>query len=328
MKKWLCFFVSLLMVFSITSFAMAQANEEMLVVYAAVPEDWQAPCVWAWADDGQNAFAAWPGGEMDADPANPGWYYCYIPANTVNVIVNANGGTVQTKDYKLEGNSWLTILDGETVTVDTSAKTEGKAPNYTAKFTIYASVDEAWTAPCLWAWSAPDGTNAFAAWPGKAMQDMGDGWFSAKAPEWVNSIIVNGTDGTLQTADIEIDPVDVWLTIAADGTYELTYDDPNAKIAEDINVYVKAPAAWEAPCLWAWSAPDGTNAFIAWPGEPLVAGEDEWLTLTVPGWVNSIIVNGNAGTIQTTDISVEVGKDVYLTVTGEADAYELSYEKP
>lgn len=88
---------------------------------------------------------------------------------------------------------------------------------------------------------------------------------------------------------------------------------------------VQAPADWAEPHLWAWSAPDGTNAFSAWPGEALQDAGNGWLTLTVPGWINSIIVNGNEGTVQTADLSVDVGKDVWIVVT-DADNATVSYE--
>lgn len=47
----------------------------------------------------------------------------------------------------------------------------------------------------------------------------------------------------------------------------------------------------------------------------------------MPGWVNSIIINANEGSIQTTDISVEVGKDLWITVT-DAENAAVSYEAP
>lgn len=43
--------------------------------------------------------------------------------------------------------------------------------------------------------------------------------------------------------------------------------------------------------------------------------------------MNSIIVNGNEGSVQTTDISVETGKDVWLVVSGPEE-YDVSYEEP
>ena len=42
--------------------------------------------------------------------------------------------------------------------------------------------------------------------------------------------------------------------------------------------------------------------------------------------MNSIIVNGNEGSVQTTDISVETGKDIWLTINGPED-YTASYEE-
>ena len=141
-------------------------------------------------------------------------------------------------------------------------------------------------------------------------------------------IIVNANEGSVQTEDIEIDPAEVWVTVDADGKNEISYVDPAKASAPNIHVYVKAPSDWENPNLWAWSAPDGTNAFSAWPGEALEEGDNGWLTKEVPGWINSLIVNGNDGSIQTSDISVDAGKDVWIVVSGADDAYEVSYEEP
>ena len=123
--------------------AMAETTD-MLVVYASVPDDWSWPCVWAWNAEGANAFAAWPGEQMEPDPANKGWYYLYLPAGMESVIINANGGAVQTADLK------------------------------------------------------------------------------------------------------DLDPADLWITVAADGSVEVTYDDPTAPKAEDVTIYAKVPDDWTA----------------------------------------------------------------------------------
>lgn len=299
-----------------------------MIVYAKLPSDWSDPHLWAWADDGTNAFDAWPGGEMEADSNNDGWYYCWIPETTNNIIINANDAAVQTSDYKLESkNAWVTVTDAENVEISYDAQTTGDLPEYVEKFKIHAQVPDDWQDVCLWAWSAPDGKNAFEAWPGKTMSKGEDGWYTASAPVWVNSIIINGNSGDVQTEDISIDAAEVWVTVSEDGTSDFTYNDPNAPVAEDITVHVKAPADWSEPHLWAWSAPDGTNAFSSWPGEALQEGEDGWLTLSVPGWVNSIIVNGSDGSVQTSDLSVETGKDLWIVVS-DAENAEVTYEAP
>ena len=311
----------------ITAFA-EEASDGKMLIYAKLPSDWSAPHLWAWADDGTNAFDAWPGGEMEADSNNDGWYYCWIPETTNNIIINANEAAVQTGDYKLESkNAWVTVTDAENVEISYDAQTTGELPEYVEKFKIHAQVPDEWQDVCLWAWSAPDGKNAFDAWPGRAMTKGEDGWYTASAPIWVNSIIVNGNSGDVKTEDISIDAAEVWVTVSEDGTSDFTYNDPNAPVAEDITVHVKAPADWSEPHLWAWSAPDGTNAFSSWPGEALQEGEDGWLTLSVPGWVNSIIVNANEGGIQTSDLSVDTGKDLWIVVT-DAENAEVTYEAP
>ena len=291
-----------------------QNTEERNALYVQVPEDWENPCVWAWDSDGNNAFTAWPGEEMETDAANDGWYYIWLPAWANHVIVNANEGSVQTEEQILDTNAaWITVSAADTVEISYESRTTGEAPAYVEKFVVHAKVDDSWEAPCLWAWSAPDGTNAFAAWPGEEMKAGEDGWYSIKVPVWVNSIIVNANEGTVQTEDISIDPAELWVTVAADGSYDFSYKNPDQAEIPNVTIHVSAPADWNGPCLWAWSAPDGTNAFAAWPGEALEEGEGGWLVKEIPGWVNSIIVNGNEGSVQTTDISVETGKDIWIT---------------
>lgn len=329
LKRIGTFFTMLLMLTALWSMiAMAATDTDRNAFYVQVPADWESPCVWAWDSDGNNAFEAWPGEEMEADPENEGWYYIWIPSFANHVIVNANDGSVQTEEQILDSNSaWMTVKAADTVEVTYEKQTSGEAPAYTEKFTVHAKVDESWENPCLWAWSAPDGTNAFEAWPGKAMKAGEDGWYTAKAPVFVNSVIINGNEGSVQTEDISIDPAEVWITVEADGTYDFSYADPDKAAVADITVHVSAPSDWESPCLWAWSAPDGTNAFASWPGEALEEGENGWLQKTVPGWINSVIVNGNDGSVQTTDISVESGKDIWLVINGPED-YTVSYEEP
>ena len=75
MKKLAALLLSMLMLAAIIP-AMAETADDMIIVYAKVPADWTFPCVWAWASDGTNAFASWPGDMMEPDAKNDGWYYC------------------------------------------------------------------------------------------------------------------------------------------------------------------------------------------------------------------------------------------------------------
>ena len=168
LKRIGTFFTMLLMLTALWSMtAMAATDTDRNAFYVQVPADWESPCVWAWDSDGNNAFEAWPGEEMEADPENEGWYYIWLPSFANHVIVNANDGSVQTEEQILDSNAaWMTVKAADTVEVTYEKQTSGEAPAYTEKFTVHAKVDESWENPCLWAWSAPDGTNAFEAWPG------------------------------------------------------------------------------------------------------------------------------------------------------------------
>ena len=105
---------------------------------------------------------------MDADSANEGWYYIWVPTWVNHVIVNANDGNVQTAEQVLDGEKdcWITVTDADNAEVTYDKQTTGETPEYVEKFAIHAKVDAGWENPCLWAWSAPDGTNAFEAWYG------------------------------------------------------------------------------------------------------------------------------------------------------------------
>ena len=98
------------------------------------------------------------------------------------------------------------------------------------------------------------------------------------------------------------------------------------KAVEDVTVHAQVPADWADPSCWAWSAPDGTNAFASWPGEALTKDGD-WYNIQVPGWINSVIINANEGAVQTTDLSVEAGKEVWVVVT-DAENAQVFYEAP
>lgn len=330
-KRLFAFAAVILMTASLIPSAVWAAEtktDEKVAVYVQVPEDWENPCIWAWDDDGNNAFEAWPGQETEADTANNGWYYIWIPAWANHVIVNANEGSVQTQEQFIEGkNAWITVSGADETEVSYEQQTQGEIPEYVEKFTVHAKADDSWAEPCIWAWSAPDGKNAFESWPGYTMKDDGDNWYSAKLPVWVNSIIINGNNGEVQTEDISIDAAEIWVMVDAEGVADFSYVDPNKEEVPDITIHVTAPNDWETPCLWAWSAPDGTNVFSNWPGEALEEGGNGWLIKEIPGWVNSIIVNGNAGSVQTTDISVEAGKDIWVVVS-DAETYAISYEEP
>ena len=76
MKKLMALLLCVLVVACLGTSVMADEGgaDEMVPVLADVPDGWESPCCWAWADDGTNAFAAWPGGQMEP-LGDSGWDY-------------------------------------------------------------------------------------------------------------------------------------------------------------------------------------------------------------------------------------------------------------
>jgi LPXTG-motif cell wall-anchored protein len=114
-------------------------------------------------------------------------------------------------------------------------------PAYAAEdFTVHAKAPSTWTEPGLWAWSAPDGTNVFTAWPGEKLtkDDNNEGWFYYSVPSWTNSVIINeGVDGGGQTADVSIESKELWITVADDFATSVVYEAPEGflvTVAEEV----------------------------------------------------------------------------------------------
>ncbi len=112
--------------------------------------------------------------------------------------------------------------------------------------------------------------------------------------------------------------------VAGDALPENPDEPENPVEGETVRLHAYVPTDWANPCCWAWTG--STNAFAAWPGEAMTQ-DGEWYVIDIPNWVDSVIVNGNDGGVQTSDLTVEAGKDVWLIV-GDSSNVTVAYEEP
>ena len=197
--------------------------------------------------------------------------------------------------------------------------------NTSSTFTVHAYVPQDWDSVHMWAWSEAKEKDAFDAWPGNTMAPDANGWYTCQIPSWVDSIIVNGNEGNVQTADISVESKELWIVVYADLSYEISYDGP-IEVPQTTTVFAYIPEDWANPSCWAWSEADDVNAFDAWPGEAMTQN-GEWYTVEVPNWVDHVIINGNSGEVQTADLPIEPGKDIWV-VTLSADNSTVFYSEP
>jgi len=335
----------------VPAFIALANNDDHIVIYAEVPDDWENPRAWAWGPRG-DAFDAWPGGLMIADVNNPGWYYIHIPADKTGALINGNDGEVQTSDFDLDGNSvWVTVTSADEFMFTTDKQTDGDLPPFVGMEVslVYAAVPDDWDSPGIWAWG-PRG-DAFDSWPGGKMtaDPNNNGWFFAHIPSDATGALINANEGSTQTGDFEFTGANVWVTVADDGEFEITtikqtdgdlpvfdgkfyeappFEAPDVSDAGTITVRSIVPANWAGPGVWAWNEGEGIgDVFGGWPGEQFAETDGEWHIMTLPDWIDHIIINGNSGSVQTNDIPVEPGKDIWIVVFGdERNEYTVSHE--
>lgn len=189
-------------------------------------------------------------------------------------------------------------------------------------YTVYVDVPDSWGTPYIWAWSDSGAGDLFNLWPGTLMTDNGDGFYVyTLSNKYLNLIFSNG--GSVQTEDIKVNGDDVEIIVADDGTFSLNYKSSFSTEWENgITVTVAVPDDWKSPYIWAWNDTEG-NVFDKWPGAPMASANGKYI-MELPDWVTGIIINANNAGVQTMDISVEAGKDIWLTINSEEDV-SVSY---
>lgn len=116
------------------------------------------------------------------------------------------------------------------------------------------------------------------------------------------------------------------VTVTAVGSGNPGTSDPVTPPAEEneITVHAKVPEGWTNVGAYIW---DGGNN-NAWPGAAMTLGEDGWYTVKVPGWAKNVIINGDG--VQTNDIAIESGKDIWVVVEAAENGFvgTVAYEAP
>ena len=192
-------------------------------------------------------------------------------------------------------------------------------------YTVYVQVPDSWGAAYIWAWGDLGVGTLSKTWPGELMQLNSDGKYTYVLNEkYVNLVISDGIGS--QSQDIRVNGFDAELVINTDGSYTLEYLEEFVTDWENgITVTVTIPSDWSNPYIWAW---DGTvgNVYEKWPGAPMTVSGDTY-TAELPDWVTGVIINANNASVQTIDISVEAGKDIWLQVNS-TDNIVVEYTGP
>lgn len=105
--------------------------------------------------------------------------------------------------------------------------------------------------------------------------------------------------------------------------------EPSTPSGETITVYAKVPAEWTDVRVWAWDDSLGDADPSGWPGTLVMTmGDDGWYSVQVPNWVTGMLINANNATVQTPDVSVEAGKNVWIDALTSPNSPTAYYSEP
>lgn len=263
----------------------SQPEADGMTVYVRRPLSWNVPNVYFWENPGA---PTWPGVEMTA--LGNDWYsFQFADGVTAsNLIFNDLTGN-QTADLYRQGDG---CFDIETQQWTDTCAIPG--------FTVYFQKPEEWDTAHTYFWEPTPGPANTVAWPGEAMSDLGENWYSYQFPadvEATNLIFNNGGNGG-QTED---------LYRQGKGCFSFTdnWTDSCDLPIQGMQVFFKVPAGWaDTANLYYWNA----EGAPAWPGLPMTSLGDGWYSFNFPQGVtaaNLIFNDGNGK--QTGDLQVQDG---------------------
>lgn len=224
-KRLSAFIIAALVIISLMP--VTAKAEDTYTLYARVPSHWELPNVWAWTDAGVNVFDAWPGQVM-TEVGDGEWYSVELPVSATNVLINYNGDSYKTNDIKVNGTDvWITVLADNSTVIDYTkpstlpSDSGGEDTGNMVNLVVMLPAD--WTYPYLWLWN-DEGKNAYAKWPGEAMEIQANGAATKKIPDWVTGLKISANGDAIRTEDVLIDAGrDVYITVYAADNLVVTY---------------------------------------------------------------------------------------------------------
>uniref|UniRef100_UPI00292EE230 starch-binding protein n=1 Tax=uncultured Ruminococcus sp. TaxID=165186 RepID=UPI00292EE230 len=324
---------------------------------------WGQAYVYAWDDDGNELYGAWPGSaqaETTQNEYGETQFRCYIPKGATGVILsNGNGEqTEDIKDFSYDGY-WMDGSKNELghykVTgwnSDGSGGSVEPTPDYPVKSTFLLTDNFGWGSAYVYAWNAA-GEAINGEWPGSAMaettqNEYGQTQFKCNVPEDAVGVILSNGNGA-QTEDITDFTYDgYWMDGSKNdqGHYLVTgWRSDGSGSGSGSGDPVPTPDPTSRTIIFSNNKGFGNVHIyywgegvepVEWPGVAMTSiGQNEFgeerFTFEMPeGMTNYIITDG---TSQTVDIPFTGATGVYMTnLNGEGkyevDFYAISGENP
>jgi glycosidase len=167
---------------------------------------WGTPYIYAWVDGPTELFGTWPGSAMTEEGND--WYKVLIEGHSDINLIFSNNGASQTgnltrseEGYYYTDDIWYSgNPEGATTTSTTTTTTTTLGGD---DLNVHFKNRSGWT-PYVYAWTGtvPSITEIFGAWPGKAMTDAGNDWYTETISGYSSANMIFSNNGSSQTPDL------------------------------------------------------------------------------------------------------------------------------
>lgn len=201
--------------FTVTIGDQVDAPRGDIKIHISVPEGWGDVYAYVW---GPEHLGSWPGTKVENGTVE-------LPAAFDGFIVNNNAGT-QTSDIKdidlTKEEVWVVVADDNSYALYYN-EADVVIPQPTPTIKIHVIAPESWAEVYAYTFNPAQCGN----WPGVLVEN---GYI--EIPASFEGFIVNNNAG-VQTADIkdiDLTQAEVWVVVAEDGSYTLSYEEPQAPV--------------------------------------------------------------------------------------------------
>lgn len=210
LKSVICLLLTMLMVFSVIFVANAAEDDvaptgAVRTVYFRNTANWSDVYVYVWVNATKASYKAWPGEAMTPHEGN---IYKYTVSGDYDMIIFNNNAGTQTGDLSLGQDGYLYDFSTKawekyaepTPTEPTEEPQETQAPTPTtppSSQMVYCENAAGWSSVYAYMWKDGAGNNK--AWPGEAMENIGEDYWQYEVTGNWDMIIFNNGSGTQTT---------------------------------------------------------------------------------------------------------------------------------
>ena len=286
-------------------------------VYFYDANDWGQVSVYTWGDVN---LGDWPG--RAASQEDDGWYKIRLnatPGSNVNIIFNNGNNGKQTPNLAVSDvtHRFFVGAKGDTFTSKQAASDVLLAPA-----TVQFYNEEGWNQ--VYAYAEGSADENLGTWPGVAMTEQGNGWYSAEVAKdeirnAQNGLTLTFHDNSSATTTNRVDQsvantTNVFFAKSVQGGFT-----SQTALYEALNIYTRVyfynTGSWSDVYVWAWDDEENFSGG-QWPGRAATReGSSDWWYYDVykPAAAGFNVIFNNNGTPQTDTIPITDPARVYTS---------------